>query len=181
MSRVEWSAAERRCVVSDPWGASWDEIGTVAAVTAAMYGSIVIAVRIAGRRTVSEMSAFDVVVTIAIGSMISTTVLGDGTTFASGMTAVVTLLLAQQIVALVRQRVSRAQRFLDFAPEEIYADGELNLRRSPLSAQLTEAELRSKLRQQGLRSLDQVQLVILEPDGSISVWRQDQDADDRSR
>lgn len=152
------------------WGASMSEVAGVAALTAAVYISVFVAVRLAGRRTVSQMSAFDVVVTIAIGSLIATTVLSSDVSYLVGITAIVTLLSVQQLVAVIRQRLPAASKFFDFAPERLYEGDRLHLRQSPLAAQLTEAELKSKLRQQGIGSYKEVHLAILEPDGRLSVW-----------
>lgn len=150
-------------------GASWTEMGKVAVSTLAIYATTVISLRIAGRRTVSQMSAFDFVVTIAIGSLVAATALSPDSRYGQGVAALLTLLAAQQIVALVRQRVPATRRVLDFSPEPLYSDGEMTLRQNPLTAQVTETELYSKLRHQGIASLDQVKLVILEPDGGISI------------
>ncbi len=49
--------------------ASWDVVGFVVLSTVAMYLSVLIGVRIAGRRTLAQLSAFDAVVTIALGSI----------------------------------------------------------------------------------------------------------------
>lgn len=156
---------------------SWDEVGQVIVLTVALYLSVLVCVRVAGRRTVSQMSAFDFVVTVAIGSLVAATVLDPGTGYGPGLAAVVTLLLAQQGVAVLRQRNQTARKLIDFAPEHVYENGELALRGNPMAAQITEAELRSKLRQRGIFSFDGVRVVILEPNGEISVWRTEDDPD----
>lgn len=160
--------------MTDAWfGGSWQEISRVVTTTLAIYVTVVAGLRIAGRRTVSQMSAFDFVVTIAIGSLVANTALSPDSNYLHGVAAIGALLVAQQIVAVVRQRFPRMRRFLDFEPQPIYTGGELKLRHSPLTAQVTEAELYSKLRREGIEELDQVSVVILEPDGRVSVMRRD--------
>ena len=153
------------------WGAPLEQVLNVALLSAALYISVFIAVRIAGRRTVSQMSAFDVVVTIAIGSLIATTLLSSDVSFTIGLTAIVTLLAVQQLVAMVRQRIPVLANVLDFQPELVFSDGKPQLRQHPFAAQLTEAELKTQLRQQGIGGFDSVDIVILEPNGQVSVWR----------
>lgn len=166
-------------MVTEAWfGASWQEVFRVVTTTLAIYVTVVAALRVAGRRTVSQMSAFDFVVTIAIGSLVANTALSPDSTYAHGVAAIGTLLVAQQIVAVVRQRFPGLRRFFDFQPQPIYAGGELKLRHSPLTAQVTEAELHSKLRRAGIEGLDEVSVVILEPDGRVSVMRRDPDRDE---
>ncbi len=138
------------------FGASWAEIGGVAASTLALYATAVLALRVAGRRTVSQMSAFDFVVTIAIGSLVASTVLNPNPSYSHAVAGLGTLLGAQQLTALIRQRIPATRRFLDFQPEVVYEDGGIRLRRSSLTAQITEDELRSKLRQAGVDSVEDV-------------------------
>lgn len=154
-------------------GASWTDMGKVVMSTLAIYATTVVGLRIAGRRTVSQMSAFDFVVTIAIGSLVAATALSPDSRYGHGLAALLTLLAAQQVVAVVRQRIPASRRVLDFSPEPIYSNGEINLRQSPLTAQVTEAELYSKLRHQGITSLTDVNVVVLEPDGRISILSSD--------
>lgn len=162
--------------MTDGWfGASWQEVFRVVTTTLAIYVTVVAGLRVAGRRTVSQMSAFDFVVTIAIGSLVASTALSPDSTYGRGVAAIGTLLIAQQIVAVIRQRFPGTRRLLDFQPQPIYTGGELKLRHSPLTAQVTEAELHSKLRRAGVEDLDEVSLVILEPDGRVSVMRSDRD------
>jgi uncharacterized membrane protein YcaP (DUF421 family) len=156
--------------MSVKWGAPTEEIVQVAALAAAVYVSVFVAVRLAGRRTVSQMSAFDFVVTIAIGSLVATTILSSEISYATGMSAIASLLIGQQLVALIRRSLPGVASILDFPPEVLYQQDQLKLRRNPFAAQVTEAELKSKLRQQGIESFENVQLVVLEPDGQISVW-----------
>lgn len=162
----------------DGWfGASWTEVVRVATSTLAIYVTVVAGLRVAGRRTVSQMSAFDFVVTIAIGSLVAATALSPDPSYGRGLVAFASLLVAQQVVAVVRQRFPSMRRILDFLPQPLYADGRLDLRHNPLTAQVTEAELHSKLRRAGVTTLEDVKLVILEPDGRVSVLRSEDAGD----
>jgi hypothetical protein len=58
----------------DEWlGASWRTVGFVVVGTVATYLSTLVAIRLAGRRTVAQLSSFDIVVTVAIGSLVAST------------------------------------------------------------------------------------------------------------
>lgn len=151
------------------FGASWSTIGWVASSTAAMYLVTVVMVRLAGRRTVAQLSAYDVVVTIAIGSIIAGTVLSPTTGLVQGLTSLVTLLGLQIVLAWSRQRFGPLGRILDFRPEIVVRDGSLRPPHGLLTSQLTEQELTSLLRQQGVFDLHGLTLVILEPGGGVSV------------
>jgi uncharacterized membrane protein YcaP (DUF421 family) len=155
--------------VADALWASWSTIGWVAASTAAIYVTTVVTVRIAGRRTLTQLSGFDIIVTIALGSVVATTAVQASASYLQGAVAVVTLLALQTVAAALRQRFVAFRRLLDFSPEVVVRDGRIDLRAAPGGPQLTEDELRSRLRQKGVFDLDGVHLVIVEPTGELSV------------
>lgn len=151
------------------FGASWSAIGFVALSTVAMYLSVLVGVRLAGRRTLAQLSAFDAVVTIALGSILSTTVLSASPSYARGLTAVVTLLGLQVALGAVRRRYPRVRRLVDFDPVPLIEDGVVQPRGGPLGVQLTDDELRSALRGRGVFDVDEVDEAVLEPTGDVSV------------
>lgn len=148
---------------------SWDTLGVVVLGTAGIYVVVLAGARVAGRRTMSQLSAFDAVVTVALGSTMATTALNAKASVADGSAVIATLLALQLLLAAGRRRSSRLRRILDFSPEPVARDGEPTLPTSLLSSQLSTDELRSLLRQKGVFGLDDVQLVLLEPSGGISV------------
>ena len=154
----------------DEWlGASWRTIGYVIVSTAAIYASTLVAVRLAGRRTVAELSAFDVVITVAIGSLVASTATSSDPSYAAGLTALLTLLVLQVGIAALRQRSTALRRLLDFKPETVYDGTRVHLPSGPLTSQMTPDELHSKLRERGVFDLDEVTLVVVEPSGKVSV------------
>jgi uncharacterized membrane protein YcaP (DUF421 family) len=160
--------------VSEWFGSSWATVAYVATSTTAIYCSTLLVVRLAGRRTVSQLSAFDIVVTIALGSLIASTAVSPEPSYAQGITAVATLLTLQVAAAALRQRVPVLRRLLDFAPFAVVRDGEVHLPTSPLGPQMTKDELLTKLRERGIFHLDDLRLVVVEPTGGISVAREGQ-------
>ena len=155
--------------MSDWFGSSWETVAYVVLSTAAIYCSSLVAIRVAGRRTVARMSSFDIVVSIALGSLIASTAVSSDPSYAQGMTAVATLLLLQVLAATARQRWPVARRLLDFAPYVVLRDGELDLPETPLGPQMTRDELLSKLRERGVFQLEGLRLVVIEPTGGVSV------------
>jgi uncharacterized membrane protein YcaP (DUF421 family) len=153
------------------FGASWSTVGFVVASTLAMYVTLLVAIRIAGRRTVAQLSAFDVIITVALGSLLASTVVSAEPSYAQATTAVVTLLVLQVVVAALRRRSEVARRLLEFEPEVVVRDGEIRLPTGLMTSQLSEGELRSRLRQHGTFDDEPLALVVLEPSGRISVRR----------
>ncbi len=155
--------------MSEWFGASWGTIGGVVAGTVAMYCSTLASARIAGRRTLAQLSAFDAIITIAIGSLLATTSVSREVSYAQGMAALAALLGLQLAVAAGRRRFPLFRRLVEFEPQLAVRDGELHLDKSPFGAQLTRAELESALREHGVFDLTKACLVVLEPTGKVSV------------
>jgi len=70
----------------------------VALTGAAAYVAIVVLLRISGKRTLSKMNAFDFIVTIALGSALSATILDENISLAEGVTAMGVLIGAQYVI-----------------------------------------------------------------------------------
>lgn len=155
--------------MSDWFGSSWETVAYVVLSTAAIYCSSLLAIRVAGRRTVAQLSSFDIVVTIALGSLIASTAVSKDPSYVQGMTAVATLLLLQVLAAAARQRWAAARRLLDFAPYVVVRDGDVHLPTTPFGPQMTRDELLSKLRERDIFQLDGLRLVVVEPTGGLSV------------
>ncbi len=156
------------------FGASWQTIGYVMLSTTAIYVSTVVAIRLAGRRTLAQLSAFDVVITVALGTLVSSTAVSSEPSYSQGMAALLTLLGLQVVIAALRRRFAVVRRLSDFEPETVLEGGRPKLSANPLTAQMTLDELASKLREQGVFEVSDVALVVLEPTGGLSV-RKDAD------
>jgi uncharacterized membrane protein YcaP (DUF421 family) len=134
-----------------------------------VYVAALVAVRVAGRRSLAQLSAFDAVVTIAIGSIAATTAVPAAASVVDGTAVLLAFLGAQVTVSGVRRRWPRLSKLTDFAPEAVVLDGEIRLPASPTSTQMTVEELHGKLRQAGIGDVDHVAAAILESSGQLSV------------
>lgn len=153
--------------MSDALGASWSTLGWTLVNGVLIYLAIIVYTRIAGLRSFAKMSSFDFAMTIAIGSVIASTVASAEISAAQGIVAAATIYLLQGSVALWRSRSGRADA-VDNAPLLLMAHGQVledNLRRG----KVTREELRSKLREANVLHLGQVRAVVLETTGDVSV------------
>ncbi len=158
-------------VMSEWFGVSWSSLAGVVLSTAAMFAVTVLRVRLAGRRTVAQLSAFDAVVTIAIGSVIAGAILLPQASFAKGVATLVTLLFLQVTVAALRRQSPRFRRLLEFSPEVVARDGVFHLPTALLSSQLTDEELAACCANMVSSTSGDVAVAVLEANGSISVLR----------
>lgn len=150
----------------------WSDVGQTvgsAVVTVIVYAVWLAGVRVAGRRTLAKLSAFDALVTVAIGTSLATTALPQAPAVLDGVVVVATLLGLQVGVGFLRQRWPRVARLTDYEPRVVLRDGAFDHGRSPFGAQLREGDVLSELRWHGIESLDDVAVVVLEPDGRMSV------------
>jgi uncharacterized membrane protein YcaP (DUF421 family) len=152
------------------------ELLTLAATAVAMYVVVMLCARLAGVRSFAEMSNFDIAITIAIGSMIATTVVSDSTQAGRGMAGLVALYVLQIIVSSVRGRFRTAERLVDNRAILIMGPGGRLLPANMAVARITEDDLRSTLRAANVHRLDMVQAVIMEGTGHINVLRSDADS-----
>lgn len=161
--------------MADIFWSSPGQLAQVAASVASVYLVGLVLVRIAGRRTLAEISAYDVLVTIAIGSILANAALPSKATVADAVLAIAVLLALQIAIGALRLRLPRLQRVIDFQPIPIVHNGQFNLSQSPTSAQLSRSEVEGLLRREGVTDASAVQLVVLESSGRISVFSRDAD------
>lgn len=143
----------------------------MAGTTVGFYLFLFVLLRLAGRRTLAQISAFDFLVTVAIGSMLANTALSPSTNLVRGVVGASSLVAAQLLVAYIRRRFPRTQRVLDFAPKVVARDGEIETSEGVWGPQLTRDDIMGMLRQQGIFDLNEVEVVILEPGGGLSIVR----------
>lgn len=152
--------------VLEELGSTWVAVLTVIASLAVVYAAVVVATRLAGPRSLAQMSAFDFVATVAVGSMVASVGLGS-VPLVDGLAAVGLLFALQFGVATVR-RSTRWRRFVDNEPLLLVRDGEV-YEDHLAEARVTHADLRSHLRRSNVDDVADVRAVVLETTGDVSV------------
>ena len=143
-----------------------DVLVAVAATALLMLIWAIVVIRIIGLRSLSKMSSFDFVVTIALGSVVASTSLST-TSLWNGIVAFAVLLGAQWVISQLRSRTA-IERLVDNRPLLLMSEGsviEANLR----SARVTHSDINAKLREVGVTSLDDVLAMVMETTGDVSV------------
>ncbi|WP_444677846.1 DUF421 domain-containing protein [Halomonas sp. E19] len=132
------------------------------------YASLVFLLRISGRRTLSKMNAFDLVVTVALGSVLATVMLSQDVTLAQGVLAFALLVGMQYLVTWMSVRQRWVRQLVTGEPALLLLRGEC-LPQALRKARVTPDEIRAAVRAAGMASLNDVEAVVLETDGSFSV------------
>jgi uncharacterized membrane protein YcaP (DUF421 family) len=146
----------------------WGALGRTLVVGVLAYVALVLLVRVSGKRTLSKMNAFDLIVTVALGSTLATILLSPDVALAEGVLALGLLILLQYLVAWSAVRVGWFRRVVKSDPALLFYDGrflEAALRRE----RVTRDEVLAAARGQGMVDLAEVGGVVLETDGSFSV------------
>lgn len=155
-------------LVSHPSNLVWVVVSTIG-----LYAVIVAAARLSGVRSFAEMSAFDIVVTIALGSLLATVVVSKNPPLLQGVVAVATLYVMQLVVSRLRSRFAAIEAVADNRPILLMgAGGEIkhaNLR----VARVTEDDLRCHLRRANISDTSHVCAMVMEGTGNINVLHGD--------
>ena len=146
------------------WGGIWRTalVGTLA------YVALILLLRTSGKRTLSKLNAFDLVVTVALGSTLATILLSKDVALAEGVTAFAVLILLQFLITWLSVRFTGVQQVVKAQPALLFYRGEF-LRAAMKQERLTEEELRAAVRSHGISDLEEVEAVVLETDGTVSV------------
>ena len=143
-------------------------LGRVIAVGTLAYAALIFLLRITGKRTLSKMNAFDLVVTVALGSTLATVLLSKDVALAEGILAFALLIFLQFLVTSLSIRSKRFEHWIKAEPQLLYHDGRF-LTDAMRRERVTEDEVKAAMRQQGHDDAVGVSAVVLETDGSMSV------------
>ena len=83
---------------------SWAGLGRVLLVGTLAYVALVLLLRISSKRTLGKLNAFDLVVTVALGSTLATVLLSKSVALAEGVLALGLLILLQYLIAWLSVR-----------------------------------------------------------------------------
>ena len=146
------------------WGGILD---TLIVGTLTYFGTVAL-LRISGKRTLSKWNSFDFVVTIAFGSILASALLSDSTGFTQAMVAIGILVLLQFAITWIAVRSGAIQALIKSEPSLLLFKGKMN--DSVLKKQrVAEGEVLAAIRLNGNSSVNSVDAVVLETDGSFSV------------
>lgn len=125
--------------------------------------------RVSGKRQVTQLSAFELILLVTLGDLISQTVLQEDLSLTGGALAVATFTLLSVLLSWLSWRFARSRRLLEGEPTILIKAGHvddevLRYERLPMDDVLAAA------REHGIRDLADVDLMVLEPDGTFSVF-----------
>jgi uncharacterized membrane protein YcaP (DUF421 family) len=147
---------------------SWRGLLRVLLVGTAAYIALIVMLRASGKRTLSKMNAFDLIVTVALGSTLATVLLSRSVPLAEGVLALALLIYLQYAITWASVRSDRVKRLVKSEPTLLVHKGEY-LDAALVRQRVTRDEVEAALRQSGQRTMSKGTSVVLETDGSMTV------------
>ncbi|HUR00604.1 MAG TPA: YetF domain-containing protein [Gemmatimonadaceae bacterium] len=147
---------------------SWYLIGRTATLSVLGFISLFTMLRISGKRTLSELTVFDFVFVVSLGSVFAATIIEKDVTLIEGMTAQAILISIQVVLAKLAVYSRTAERIINGEPTRLLTNGKY-LHKAMRRERITEEEIRAAIRSEGVTRVEDVDAVMLENDGSLTV------------
>lgn len=133
-----------------------------------MFSFVFVAMRIAGKRELGQLSPFDFVVSVIIGELAAIPLEGHTIPLINGMIPIATIVAAEMLVAYLSMKIRRARTLFSGTPNVVIENGKIRMD-SLKKARYNLHDLMASLRQQGYFSVADVEFAILEDTGMVSV------------
>ncbi|WP_435010223.1 DUF421 domain-containing protein [Tundrisphaera lichenicola] len=158
---------------------NWTGLQRVVVVGPLAYFALVILLRISGNRTLSKMNAFDMIITVALGSTLATVLLTEQVALAEGILGFTILIGLQYAMTWLSTRSRLVSGLIKSEPKLLLHNGTM-LTQAMRQERVIEPEIHQAVREAGLASIDQVQALVLETDGTFSVVKLSSDTESPS-
>lgn len=149
---------------------TWAGLLRTVVVGVCAYAALILLLRVSGKRTLAKMNAFDLIVTVALGSTLATIILSKDIALAEGITAFALLISLQFVITWLSVRSQTVSDLMKSEPKLLLHKGEF-LRQAMKHERVNEGEVLQAIRSQGISQTAEVEAVVLETDGSFSVMR----------
>ena len=146
----------------------WQHLLGIFITAVGVYAGLLLYTRLMGLRSFSKLSSHDFAMTVAVGSIVASTVLTKSTSLGQGLAAMAVLFIIQGLISWLRRKVKPFKAMIDNQAIILMTNGEYfwdNL----AEANLTKSDVQEVLRKNGIKSKSEVFAVIMETTGDMSV------------
>ena len=126
-------------------------------------------IRISGRRTLGEMSAFDFILFLIIGGATQRAITGEDYSLTNALVLISTFVVIEVMLSLFELRSPLLRRIFDGTPTVLVENGSLMANRMHRARVTEDNILEAARRLHGLTRMDQIKFAILESTGKISI------------
>lgn len=135
---------------------------------AVIYGFLLVVFRLSGKRTLAQMTGFDLVLVMVIGDATQQALIGDDFTIGTALVAIAALVLFDVGLGFAKARWTAVDRIVDGLPLVLVDRG------TPLTDRMARegvdiGDILAAGREQGLRGLDEIDFAVLERSGGLSI------------
>jgi len=136
--------------------------------TLTVYLFIVIAIRLFGKKELAQLSVVDLVFILLISNAVQNAMVGPDATLLGGLVAASTLFVVNYLLKYLQYRFPQFGKIVQGDATMLVYQGKI-LEEHMKRAKITTDELMEAVREHGVKSVKEVDLAIMEVDGSISV------------
>lgn len=147
----------------------WESAGHVAICSVLGFFVAFLFIRISGKRTLTKLTAFDFVVTVTLGSTLSSIILGKTVLF-DGAIALAIIILLQYLLAYVAMKSKPMEKLINSRPTLLFYEGHF-LKEQMEKEVVTEEEIYAAIREFRLLNINDVKAVVMELNGELAVIR----------
>jgi uncharacterized membrane protein YcaP (DUF421 family) len=136
--------------------------------TATIYAMLYASLRLLGKREVSQFTPFDLILLLTLANAVQNAMVGDNTSLPAGIAAAATLLALNFMLTRLLNHQPRLRHWLEGTPTMLVRHGRVEwvaMNRESMDLEV----LMTAIREHGLEAVHEVDLAVLELDGSISV------------
>ncbi|HYD93815.1 MAG TPA: YetF domain-containing protein [Noviherbaspirillum sp.] len=146
--------------------------------TAGIYLFLLVLFRLLGKRSLSELSAFDFILFLIISEAIQNALVDDDKSLVMGLTVILTFLLLDLGLSALKARFNAFEKFAEGVPLLLVDHGKV-IEQNMKKSRVTYSDILQTAREsQGLERMSQVKYAVLETSGAISIIPQEPDAEE---
>jgi uncharacterized membrane protein YcaP (DUF421 family) len=150
---------------------SWYNVGRTVTLSIIGFAALMTMLRVSGKRVLSKLNVFDFVFVVAVGSVFAATIIEKDVTLVEGLASLATLIGIQVVLAKLAVYSPTAERIINGTPTLLLSNGKF-IPHALRKERVTEEEVRAAIREEGVTRVEDVDAVVLENDGTLTVaWK----------
>lgn len=134
-----------------------------------IYAVVLVMTRLSGRRTLAQVTVFDLVLVLLIAETGQQAMVGDDPSLTNSVVLMATLILTDVLLSLAKKRSPRLHRLIDGVPTVLVRNGRPDAEALRMARVSEEDILEAARSHHGLRRMDEVDFAVLESSGTISI------------
>lgn len=147
---------------------NWMEIGRIFLLGIMAYIFLIILLRVAGKRSLAQLNAFDLVITVSIGSVLATIMLDNKISIFDGIAALFVLIALQWIFSFSSKKSNTFDDVVTSDPALLFYNGNF-FDKTMEKERIRKDEIIQAVRLESNLSMEEVRAVVLEPNGELSI------------